>query len=432
MPDYPGPTDAFETGLHLMASPASVGESLAEAAGNQFFGEREAVKLAFNNSGASFFEQLAAHDSRATAQAIALTGLTVPNMLVSGLNWGLDFAVSAASVAGSIGLTSGGVSEDDFYSFTGQAGDLINLEIYSRAMARIANPIDSVLRVFDSAGNLVAYYTNLAENDDGLEGQDSRLMDLVLPSSGTFFIQVDTFTSAEVPDTDTGDYELFFYRFASGNATDQGDVLDGQGGNDNLGGGLGDDTLNGGAGINVLDGGAGTDRVVDSGNVDFILTNANLSGAGSNSLLAIEQATLTGGPSGNTFQINGWTGSAILDGGLGSDALVAADTQNTWNVTTANAGNINGAIAFVSMENLTGGAVADEFIFGNGVTVSGMVQGGAGSDKINTAANTGDLTWNITANNAGNISGMTFASVENLTSGSGVDMFVLANGAGVS
>ena len=53
-----------------------------------------------------------------------------------------------------------------------------------------------------------------AVSDDNFENQDALLLDVPLPTTGTYYIQVDTFASAEfnVPDTDTGNYELFLYR----------------------------------------------------------------------------------------------------------------------------------------------------------------------------------------------------------------------------
>ena len=39
-PEYPGPALAFETHLHMMASPESVGSTLFDAVGTPFFGER--------------------------------------------------------------------------------------------------------------------------------------------------------------------------------------------------------------------------------------------------------------------------------------------------------------------------------------------------------------------------------------------------------
>ena len=97
-----------------------------------------------------------------------------------------------------------------------------------------------------------------------------------MPADGTYFIEVDSFhfglpefagedgygpsreefdvaafctanPDAEAcHDTDTGNYELFIYRFDAGHATDGGDMLDGRDGNDVLFGFSGDDTFTAG------------------------------------------------------------------------------------------------------------------------------------------------------------------------------------------
>lgn len=74
------------------------------------------------------------------------------------------------------------------------------------------------------------------------------------------------------------------------------DILLGNGGNDTLTGGLGNDTINGGLEL---------DRVVESGDVSFRLTNTSLTANvnGTNTLIGIESATITGGNGNNT--ING-------------------------------------------------------------------------------------------------------------------------------
>src|SRR5262249_7813967 len=122
-----------------------------------------------------------------------------------------------------------------------------------------SNTIDPILRVYDATGTLVAFYSGSAVNDDQFEPTDSSLFDLRLPADGTYTIEVDTFTSALTPDVDTGQYELLVYHFDAGQPNDQGDVLEGRGGNDVLMGGPGNDTLNGGTGNDVLDGGEGND-----------------------------------------------------------------------------------------------------------------------------------------------------------------------------
>jgi Ca2+-binding RTX toxin-like protein len=410
LPAYPGPAQAFETNQHLMASPDSVGSTFFDAVGDAFFGEREAVKIAFDENGTAVNEQAGAHGSRATAQPLNLTSLAVPNTVVDGYNYGKDFAFAATDVVGSIGL-NGGTSEDDFYSFTGRAGDVMNIQVMSNSITRIANKIDSILRVYDANGNVVAYFNSTGLNDDENEGRDSVLVDLVLPSDGTFFIQVDTFADASlgVADTDTGDYELFVYRFDAGNATDGGDYLDGRAGNDSLAGGLGDDILIGGPGVNVVDGGAGTDKIIESGDVNFALSNSNLTGAGSSSLMSIERATLTGGASGNTFNLNGWTGTALIDGGLGTNTLIGGNVANIWTMTTVGAGNINSTITYINIENFAGGTASDAFIW------------------LNTPN-----AWSITASNAGNVGASNFTGMENLAGGSSSDSFTFATGAGVS
>jgi Ca2+-binding RTX toxin-like protein len=267
LPFYPGPISAYETPLHLIASPASVGSTLFDAVGDPFFGEREAIKIAFAESGSVVGES-------AAAGSLSLVGLNVPNTLVNGLNAGKAFAVAAVDVVGSIGLGVDGRSESDTYTFEGQAGDLINIELMSRGLQRITSTIDSVLRVRDSSGSVIAFYQGTAVNDDTFEPTDSSITDLILPADGTYTIEVDTFSLYADPacagaisdvcaDTDTGDYELFVYRFDAGNVSDGGDTLDGRGGDDRVVGGLGDDNFPFSAsiplGAETVIGGAGTD-----------------------------------------------------------------------------------------------------------------------------------------------------------------------------
>ena len=53
--------------------------------------------------------------------------------------------------------------------------------------------------------------------------------------------------------------------------------------------------LTGSSGDDALTGGPGLDRVSASGDTSFALTDATLTGAGTDSLFTIELATLTGG-----------------------------------------------------------------------------------------------------------------------------------------
>src|SRR5262249_7681290 len=161
------------------------------------------------------------HRSLATAQALgALPGLAVPNTLLFGQNAGQSFAVTALDVVGSIGIDPGtGKSEDDYYSFVGKAGDLMNIEVLSSSLNRTVNPMDSGVRLFASSGKL------LAVNDDEFETHDSTLIDATLPADGVYYVEVDTFTPDGVIDSDVGTYELFLYSFATGPSLGAGDTI---------------------------------------------------------------------------------------------------------------------------------------------------------------------------------------------------------------
>src|SRR5262249_38782552 len=175
-----------------------------------------------------------------------------------------QFYVEAIDVTGAIAIDPvTGVSENDFYSFTGKQGDLMSFEVLSKALTRLgSNTIDAMIRIMDTNGNVLAFRGGSAFNDDQFEPTDASLFDFRLPADGTYIVEVDTFSSAGTPDTDTGAYELFMYRFKAFNPTDGGDVLEGRGGNDSLFGGLGNDILNGGSGNDVMAGGAGDDTYV--------------------------------------------------------------------------------------------------------------------------------------------------------------------------
>jgi autotransporter-associated beta strand protein len=73
----------------------------------------------------------------------------------------------------------------------------------------------------------------------------------------------------------------------------------------------------------TFDGGTGTDGITASADVTFNLSNSalNSSAGGALALQGVELATLNGGASDNTFILNGWTGTATIDGAGGTDLL---------------------------------------------------------------------------------------------------------------
>jgi filamentous hemagglutinin family protein len=158
--------------------------------------------------------------------------------------------------------------------------------------------------------------------------------------------------------------------------------------------------------------------------------------------------------------------SPVLIAGAGT--LVGPNQATTWNITGANAGNLNGSFAngltFSNISNLTGGNANNNFVFAsNAATISGAILGGTGTDTLNYSAYTGnhvlDLavtkavgietilggtgtntligdnlanTWTITGSNTGTINGITFTNFQNLTGGSSSDIFTVPDGATVT
>src|SRR5207253_1503269 len=95
---------APETAEHVMASPDAVGVTLLQSAAPTNFGEREALKLAFADTGVTLHAAAAAHHALASAQALGdLPGLAVPNTLIKGdADFGDTFAVRALDVVGAL------------------------------------------------------------------------------------------------------------------------------------------------------------------------------------------------------------------------------------------------------------------------------------------------------------------------------------------
>jgi Ca2+-binding RTX toxin-like protein len=244
IPTYPGPAAGYETNSHIMASPAATGFTLTGFVGDTFFGERELVKLAYTRvvpATTGVNDLLVAETAAsATGQPLTLVPIDLNQGVPRGVNAPKQLAAAATTVLGFLSASG----QKDLYTFAGRAGDLINLDVFSRGILadRYEDTLDTVVRVLKD-GSVVAQYGGQAANDDQFEF-DTSLIDLILPADGTYTIEVSAFgeAGAFTPDNETGHYELFVYRFDAANKTDGGDVLEGRGGNDRLEGGPGDDT----------------------------------------------------------------------------------------------------------------------------------------------------------------------------------------------
>jgi Ca2+-binding RTX toxin-like protein len=163
------------------------------------------------------------------------------------------------------------------------------------------------------------------------------------------------------------------------------DTLFGTGGPNLLSGAGGNDALTGRAGDDSLDGGPGSNRVAETADVDFTLTNANLMGLGNDTLVSIQEASLTGGGGDNTFTVSGFTGTATLDGNAGADRVVSSNNANLTLTDATLAVSGGGGFFFLSSiesASLAGGA-GDNAIDASGFTAgSTTLLGGGGSDSL--------------------------------------------------
>ena len=167
---------------------------------------------------------------------------------------------------------------------------------------------------------------------------------------------------------------------------------------------------------------------------------------------------------------------ASIAGGMANDTLVGSSGVNSWDISGQNAGVLDG-LNFASFENLVGGAQPDTFIFNDASIITGVVNGGGGTDTIDfgsyttnvnvnlasktfAGVNTGGFTnvekfvgaggskatstvigpnvnstWNIStiaSVNHASIAGIDFAGFQNLTGGTKNDTFLFADGGSVS
>ena len=105
-----------------------------------------------------------------------------------------------------------------------------------------------------------------------------------------------------------------------------------------------------------------------------------------------------------------------------ADTLVGPNTINEWKVMANDAGILNDILLFGSVENLTGAGQADEFVFSDGVGISGEVDGGSGnSNTLNYIAHSHEnaVEVDLTIGSATNTAGI--SNIQHLIGGSGAD-----------
>jgi Ca2+-binding RTX toxin-like protein len=168
------------------------------------------------------------------------------------------------------------------------------------------------------------------------------------------------------------------------------------------------------------------------------------------------------------------TGCGVFDdidriiGGSVKDNLIGPNSPETWDIVGNDEINVFG-MEFESFENLTGGTADDTFEFSDGAGVTGLIDGGDGSNILDYSAYTTkitvdlenltatgcggfanisqiiggtisddiigpnvDNTWNITGSDEIDVLGIEFTSFENLFGGTKNDTYNFSDGAGVT
>jgi len=227
-------------------------------------------------------------------------------------------------------------------------------------------------------------------------------------------------------------------------------------------GGTGNDSFvfsNSSSSVNSINGGGGTDTL-------------NYSAYNNAQPVAVNLAL------GTTPAVTNFSNITNFIGGLAANTITGANTANVWNITGANAGNINSTITFSKFGALVGGTAGDTFNINAGGSLTGSITGNGSSsgnklsynsyssavsvNLVNSTATgiggytnianftgtsamtnstlTGQnatTTWNITGTNAGNLvvgssTIANFTQFGNLVGGNLNDSFVFSNAANVT
>jgi len=159
-------------------------------------------------------------------------------------------------------------------------------------------------------------------------------------------------------------------------------------------------------------------------------------------------------------------GTATIDGGAGTDRIESVVIDNSWNINGPGSGSLNSLVNFSNIESIQGSSGPDQFKFGSSGSLLGQIHGGLSSDTLDFSAKTTGVTinlataistftggfvaienfvgsssnadtlvspnaanaWQVVAANSGVLNNQYFFSgVENLTGGSLVDSFVIAD-----
>jgi Ca2+-binding RTX toxin-like protein len=225
----------------------------------------------------------------------------------------------------------------------------------------------------------------------------------------------------------------------------------------------------GAGGDDTINGGQGDDTVVGSANADWTLTDATLTGAGTDSLSSIQFGTLAGGTGPNVLDASGFSGAVVLkggdnddtltggfandsiDGGPGTDTILAtADPTHPSLTLTAGALTGFGTDGLSGIERATlHGDSANNTLNASGASIPVTFEGGAGIDTLQGGTGGDALTGgpgNDTLDGAGGLDRVVEAADADFTLSAGallspgygndtllgIDLATLSGGAGAN
>ncbi|MDJ0596252.1 MAG: calcium-binding protein [Pleurocapsa sp. MO_226.B13] len=223
---------------------------------------------------------------------------TIPQANESGLSSTMPGTFFASSLIGN-NPSIASTDDVDLIEFQLDAGDRVKIDIDA---AELGSSLDSVLRLFDSAGNEVA-----VSDDNPAPGEDFSLdsyIDFVAGFTDTYYVgtssfanfDYDPFVEGSGSGGSTGEYDLEINTFRIIDGTPDNDVLIGSPGNDIINGFDGNDNLIARAGNDQVNGGDGNDRLL--------------------------------GEDGNDL-LNGQIGNDTILGGRGDDTIIGGGTETT-------------------------------------------------------------------------------------------------------
>jgi hypothetical protein len=126
------------------------------------------------------------------AQAADVTAESEVNDLIASAQR-IEAPHGNAAVTAVLGRTSGTAINDlDFYSFSGQEGDVVTLDI-DGGMGGLKN-VDTVIALFDNNGKILRMNDDAASIDEGsISRYDSRIDNFRLPATGSYVVGVSSY-----------------------------------------------------------------------------------------------------------------------------------------------------------------------------------------------------------------------------------------------